>query len=60
MTGRMWILPVDADDFVQVTDRVASHEAGGVLRLAESAGTVTDNGLRGPEDHDEDEIPEAQ
>lgn len=53
MTGQMWILPANADDFVQVTEHVASYETGGVLHLAESAGTVTDDGIRGADDPDE-------
>lgn len=43
--GNVWIMPVAADDIVPVTEQVLSYESDGVLHLAESIGTVTDDGI---------------
>lgn len=43
--GQVWIMPIGADDFVPVTEHVASYEHDGVLHLAESIGTVEADGL---------------
>jgi hypothetical protein len=43
--GQIWIMPVAADDIVPVTERVLSYETDGVLHLAESVGTITQDGL---------------